>query len=250
MGKKKTYTLDIVTFFLIIYFLMDYCTYIIDDSLRYLKYLIPVLTIFLKKKFVRDDAFDYMLYFIKLYGFIFLFFFLEQIATLTFTVRFYANFYFIMAPILFVFFLLPFIKAERVNFYIYFFFAGSFLGYCLQKGPALIDLITHFSLLRISLEDSTSETESNIYPFVFSFLLIYSIYYKLPKIFSGFLIFMIVLGFKRIVFAGLFAIFAIWVVFKITSFKSIKKRARAVSFLIALVALVLIIFYFQIANGA
>ena len=244
---------DIIIILINLYFLMSYFA-LFNADLRYLKYSLPLIAgaLFLYKEYSRESLTalivrQYITKFIKFYAFLFLCFFIIQISTFTISFRFFANFLFVLLPALFVYFIVPFIKAEKVDYYFKYISILTIVGYIIEKHESIVLTLMNWKQLLIGLEDSSVASESNLYPFLLAFLFLFSFYYKFAWWQTLVILFFVLLSFKRIVILGVILFVIIRAVPKLYS-KSVK-HSNISSLLFSCFALAVIVLYYYIANG-
>ncbi|WP_461070994.1 hypothetical protein [Spirosoma horti] len=249
--KKNSF--DIVLLLLSIYFIMSYLS-LFYVELRYLKYALPAVSgaFFLYRTGNAMDIYNdisnkYISFFLKFYCIIFLVFFLIQISQYTLSFRFFANCFFVLLPALFVYFIIPFIRLEKINYYFKFICLFTVLGYIIEKHDSILMTVLNWKQLLLGLEDSSVASESNIYPFLLAFIFLYSFYYKFSWIQTLIILFFVLLSFKRIVILGIIMFMCLRIVPYLYS-KAIR-FPNASSFAFSCFALAIITLYYYIANG-
>lgn len=245
---------DFFSWFLVIYFFLVYLKHI-DDSLRYFKYLFPFIILFIYlndynnkikiKNIIIKNLFKKLL---LLYFLIYIFSFILSFLNNGLTFRFFANSYFIISPILSLFLLTRFYNEKNLNQYFHILFFGSIFGFLFEQGNSLLNFFNSFSLSGL-LIDSESVTESNVYPFIFAFLAIYCYFNKYSKIYLFVLLFLILLGSKRIVYLSLILIFILSFFIRFISNRWFKRNSSFISISFFLISCFIITIYFLFTDG-
>ena len=244
---------DVLTFLINVYFLMSYLS-LFSPDLRYMKYSLPVIGWFFYMNRTAGTespsiviARKYLTEFLKLYCAIFLFYFFVQLLTGTITTRYFANCLFVLLPLLFMYVLLPFIKIEKIRFYFLYISFGTILGYVLEKQSSIFETLLNWQQLLAGIEDSTVSSESNLYPFLLAFTLVFACFYKLQWKYIFVLLVFMLLGFKRIVIFGVISFLALNMFPRL--YDHIILRPRRFSYIFAFIVSVIIMTYYYVANG-
>lgn len=228
---------------------------LVEDSLRYLKYsltFIAALFFYVKefKTISVQQAISrkYIYFFLKFYGILFSAYLLIELFTDKLTFRFFADCLFVILPAGFIYYLIPFIRYERINYYFKLICFFTILGYIIEKNDAIISSISDWHQLISGIADSSVKSESNLYPFLLAFLFIYAFYYKLGFKWILSLFLFSLLGFKRIVILGLL-LTIILSFFPVGIYNKIRKNATLSSCVFSVIALLIIVIYYYIAGG-
>lgn len=242
------------SYLLIFYFLVDFLQYI-SPVLRYVKYLCPfffALAYYSKSSNIKNnyDLIKIQSYFRSVLVFYLVIYAINFILTLLFntvTFRFFANVFFVLAPLLSLYYLIIFFNINNRFFYFKIIFWGNVVGFLIEQGSAL-GSISNFSILNL-LVDSSSETESNLYPFIFSFLFLFCLTEKYSYKYKILSIFLLVLGSKRIVLVSLALVYILnFIIQKIRPSLPLK-NIKLISSLFVISSLFLVFIYFQFAKG-
>lgn len=237
-----------------IYFILSYISIFVSE-LRYAKYGLPLLVMYFlvqNKKYQFNYgiglAKKYVKYFLMLYIYIFITYLLFQgIIANNISFRSLANCLFVLLPIFTVYLLVPLINEYRIDYYFKYICFLTIGGYVLEQRESLVEAIVNWKQILLAIEDSAVSSESNLYPFLLSLLLLYSIYFKIGWKYSVLIFIFVVLGFKRIALASLI----VSLVFYKMPFLYFKIRKSIVfySAFFSLFAIAIILLYYNIAEG-
>ncbi|PKK36158.1 hypothetical protein BWI96_12130 [Siphonobacter sp. SORGH_AS_0500] len=245
---------DLFLLVLNIYFILSYISIFISD-IRYAKYALPIVVSFLvlqnkKNRIVYEleMAKLYLKYFLYFYVILYLvYFFFQGVFGNNLSFRSIANALFVILPILTVYLLAPLIKVHRIDYYFKYITFLTIGGYVLEKRESLLNSILEWRQIFSAIEDSSVSSESNLYPFLLSLLLLYSFYYKIGWKYSLLILIFVILGFKRIV---LLSILVAYCLYKLPFlYRIILSNIKFFSSLFSLIAVVIILFYYNIADG-
>src|SRR5690606_17056846 len=156
--------------------------------------------------------------------------------------------FFVIAPLASVGLLIPYYKSYNNRLYFKVIFWGSTVGFCLEQGPSILKVFSNFNLTSL-LRDSVSQTESNIYPFIFGFIFLFTVIQNHRLLYKVLSIIFLVLGSKRVVLLSIFILVCLSFFYKSKSSYVIDKRKWRLEWVFVALSLAIVCFYFFFAHG-
>jgi hypothetical protein len=167
--------------------------------------LIPLALFFRSQKLPIDKTiFWYYYTFIIFYSVVILYLLILNLTNKDLSGRFFPNAIFILSPLLFTAFILPYFNADKLHKYVravLFINIGIFFY---EEGSDFFAVVKNLQLLKSAIISSEFPTENNL-AYVFGFLVIYLFIEKYPRWYQILAFIFFVLCFKRIVIAAVFA---------------------------------------------
>lgn len=242
--RAKMYILCIITFQVLTYVAF------FNESLRYLKYALPLLPLSLvmisNYSFISKKHIEYFGKFALYYFVIFLVSFLASLHQ-GFYSRFFVELFLVMCPLIFAFLLSVFYDDNYRNQYIAIMFFGPIGLYLLDKGESIIELISNPGSLLQAIFNSTIDTESGL-AFVFGILFLGLLMLKYKTRYLWLSLVLCVFSFKRISLIGISIGYLIWVFYK-TRENVIKKNRVIISLLFCLFNFLAVFAFYQLISG-
>ncbi|MEO5602400.1 MAG: hypothetical protein ABIR06_15880 [Cyclobacteriaceae bacterium] len=192
-------------FLFLVVFLVTMVLASVFYPLRYIKYMLPLipLSIYFRTRALSVDKniFWYYYSFILFYGLTILYLLIQALFLTDLSGRFFPNAVFILSPLLFLAFILPYFNADKTRQYvraILFINIGIFFY---EEGFDFLSVITDLDVLKNGIISSEFPTENNL-AYLFGFLVIYFFIEKYPRWYQILAFIFFVLCFKRIVIAA------------------------------------------------
>lgn len=216
---------------------------IIYPPFRYFRYLLPVVPVVLFSKYKHPVTIDkailkYYLTFLIFYTVLIVYLATTNIIFSEISQRFLPNALFVLSPLLFIIFILPFFDSKKTEQYVKFMFWYSIVIYAIEVRLNLSDIFSTLESIAKAHLPSEIATESEL-GFVFGFFVLYFIIQRSNKLYILLSVIFFILSFKRIVIAGVIvSILTYWL---INFFKIDVSRNRIKLTIIVVVINVLVI---------
>jgi hypothetical protein len=233
--------------FLII-FIISMLVAMIFPSLRYIRYFLPLLPVMMFSEYKRKLAVDrsiinYFLTFLIFYLLVIGYLLIVNLINWDISQRFFPNAVFILAPLTFVIFILPFFNPDKIGLYVKSMFFMSVLIYLSEVGFNITDVVSTIKSIATAHMPSEVATESEL-GFVFGFFVLYFFLQKSSKLYLIMSLLFFIISFKRIVIAGVLISLMAYLILKI--FRIDVKRHKVKLTLIALAVNLTIIYGAQL----
>lgn len=194
--------LDRFLFYLVCFLLVMIMTSLYYP-LRYVKYALPLLPLFLihtRKSIIDKRILSYYLTFIVFYGVLIIYLLIQNLVIFDISARFFPNAVFIITPLLFILLLLPYFNPDKIRRYVLVIFYVNICIFLYEEFDGLVKVLTNFDLFADALISSELETESNL-AYVFGFLVLFFLFerHKYSKWYLILSSLFFILCFKRIV---------------------------------------------------
>lgn len=217
----------------------------IYSPFRYLKYFLPLIPIIVfalreKKLTVEKKVINYYFTFLAFYLIVIGYLLLQNIFFQNLSARFFPNTIFILSPLLFIIFTIPYFNVEKIPQYvkaIFFINIGVFL---FEEGSDLLNVVTNLNAIKEAILTSELTTENNL-AYVFGFIVLYFLIEKYNKWYLIFSIIFFILCFKRIAIAAVVVSGAIYFIISFLKIDISDHRKK-----LALVGILVNLFYIQL----
>jgi hypothetical protein len=181
------------------------------EPLRYLKYVLPLMPVILylnRREFiVHKKVIYYYTTFLLFYTFLIVYLLLQNIASNDISQRFIPNAVFILAPLTFITFMLPYFNVDKTSQYVKGILFVNLLLFLYQEGGDLFQVLSNPEVLKSALFSSNIPTENQL-AFVFGFLVIYFMMEKDNQHYLILSTLLFILCFKRVVIGAVIACMA------------------------------------------
>jgi len=229
-------------------FLISMLVAMIFPSLRYIRYFLPILPVIMFSEYKRKLAVDksiinYFLTFLIFYLFVIGYLLIVNLIKWDISQRFFPNAVFILAPLTFILFILPFFNPDKIGLYIKTMFFMSVLIYLSEVGFSITDVVSTIQALATAHMPSEVATESEL-GFVFGFFVLYFFLKGNSKWYLVMSLLFFVISFKRIVIVGVVISLVVYLILKI--FRIDIRRHKLKLTLMALVVNLTIIYGAQL----
>ncbi len=222
----------------------------IFPPLRYIKYFLPLFPLpfyFLTSGIVDRSIFRYYYTFIIFYSIVILFLLIENLIFSDLSQRFLPNAIFILSPLLFISFILPYFRPEKLRSYIKLILFFNIVVFFYEEGADLLSVLTNLTILQTAIITSEIPTESNL-AYLFGFLVIYFYLDKYPLRYKVIAFVFFVLCFKRIVIAAALVSCGCYFLMRMLHFKM--PRYRKITTVLGIAANLLFVKFTQLlVNG-
>lgn len=239
------------SFFLSIFLLTVVLTSIYAP-LRYLKYGLPLLPVMLyamrrNDLKVEKVVLQYYTTFLAFYSIIIAYLLVQNTVFQDVSARFLPNTIFILSPLLFIFFLLPFFNPDKIDHYVKIILIINIGVFLFEEGGDLIAVLANLMAIPEAIRSSELATESNL-AYVFGFFVLYFVIEKYNKWYIIIASIFFILCFKRIVIASV--VVSLVTYFIISFLKiNVSNHRKKIAILAILVNLLYIQFAHLIASG-
>jgi hypothetical protein len=177
----------------------------IYSPLRYIRYFLPLIPLVFYvdsgKLAVNKRVSGYFTTFIVFYLGVIFYFLIRDFVIADFAQRFFANAIFLMAPLLYMFFIQPFFKPDQIRSYVLTIFFVNIAVFLYEDLGDLIDVLSDFDIFNQVFITSNILTENHL-GYVFGFFVLYFIMQKYSKTYRVIAIIFLILCFKRITLAA------------------------------------------------
>lgn len=226
--------------------LFSICLFIatLYEPLRDALYLLPAFAFIpffaADKSHLKYTYFSYFYTFIIFYGVLIAYLLVRVILIHDLNYRFFPNAVFILSPLLFLFFLIPFFNQRKIRRYVKLAFILTLVIFAVQQFKNFLPVISDFSLLKQAILSSTIETENQL-AFSLGLFLFYFLTEKYPKRYIIVCLIIFVLSFKRIALGSFVLSYLLFILFGM-----LKTNVQQRRYLFVLLAVVANFIYLEI----
>ena len=223
------------------------------QPVRYLKYTLPFaaffIYFFIDKAKVNYKYFSYLGTFLVFYLFLIIYLLASVLINKEFQSRFIPNASFILLPLLLIFLLSPFFKAEQIREYVKFTFFVNVLIFLLREWGTLFFILSNLGGLKQAFLSSEIKTENQI-AYTMGLFLFYFIVEKYPKKYIIACAIVFILSFKRIAIGA----FLISLIYYLLSERFMKFRAHKFKYTFIVLGVIANLLFIQlvfiVVNGS